>query len=67
MSFYSAIDLHANNHVLTIIDDQDKRVFEQRLDNGLEQTLKALEPFRSALTAIAIESTVSVQPPHLPR
>ncbi len=37
MSFYSAIDLHANNHVLTIIDDQDKRVFEQRLDNGLEQ------------------------------
>lgn len=57
MSFYAAIDLHSNNHVLTIIDDQDHRLFEQRLDNQLALTLAALEPFRSQLSAVAVEST----------
>ena len=33
MKLYSAIDLHSNNHFLTIIDSQDKRLFEKRLPN----------------------------------
>lgn len=38
MKLYSAIDLHSNNHVLTIIDEQDQKVFERRLPNKLEAT-----------------------------
>jgi len=37
------IDLHANNSVLVIIDEQDKVVFEKRLANGLAD-IKACGP-----------------------
>lgn len=57
MKLYSGIDLHANNHLLTIIDEEDKRVFQKRLPNDLVRTLKVLEPFKSRLQGIAVEST----------
>lgn len=57
MSFYSAIDLHSNNHVLVVIDDHDKVLCERRLDNDVALTLAALEPFRHELIGIAVEST----------
>lgn len=57
MGLYSGIDLHSNNHVLTVIDDSDRRVYERRLPNELSRTIAALEPFRNELTAIAVEST----------
>ena len=37
MKLYSAIDLHSNNHVLTIIDEQDQKIFEQRLEKNWRQ------------------------------
>jgi transposase len=57
MKLYSAIDLHSNNHVLTIIDEQDQKVFERRLPNTLEATLEALSPYRNTVCGIAVEST----------
>ena len=57
MKLYSAADLHSNNHFLTIIDEQDKRILEKRLPNELAVTLKTLEPYRAALAGIAVEST----------
>ena len=57
MSFYAAIDLHSNNGVLSIIDDDDRVHYEHRLPNDLPRVLAALEPFRSQLTAVAVEST----------
>jgi transposase len=57
MKLYSAADLHSNNHFLTIIDEQDKRILEKRLPNELSVTLKTLEPYRAAITGIAVEST----------
>src|SRR5688572_27787938 len=57
MKLYAAIDLHSNNHFLTIIDDKDSRLLEKRLPNDLSVTLKALEPYRAGITGIAIEST----------
>jgi transposase len=57
MKRYCGIDLHSNNHVVTISDEQDRRVYEKRLPNDLACTLKALEPHRAALEAIAVEST----------
>ena len=57
MKLYCAADLHSNNHFLTIIDEQDKRIVEKRLPNELAVTLKTLEPYRAQLTGIAVEST----------
>jgi len=57
MSHYCGIDLHSNNHVVVIIDEEDKRVFEKRLINDLSLTLKALFPYRKSLQGIAVEST----------
>jgi transposase len=42
---------------VVVIDDEDKRVFERRLNNDLPLTLEALSPFRESLKGIAVEST----------
>ncbi|MCU7929034.1 MAG: IS110 family transposase [Candidatus Thiodiazotropha sp. (ex Dulcina madagascariensis)] len=57
MKHYCGIDLHSNNHVVVVIDEEDKRVFERRLNNDLSLTLKALSPFQESLQGIAVEST----------
>jgi len=57
MSHYCGIDLHSNNHVVVVIDEKDKRVFEKRLNNDLSLTLDALSPFQESLQGIAVEST----------
>jgi len=57
MRLYGGIDLHSNNHMVTLIDEQDRRVFERRLGNDIELTRRTLEPFREHLVAIAVEST----------
>ena len=57
MSHYCGIDLHSNNHVVVVIDEEDKRVFQKRLNNDLSLTLEALYPFRDTLQGIAVEST----------
>jgi len=49
MSHYCGIDLHSNNHVVVVIDDEDKRVFEKRLHNDLLLTLEALAPYQNTL------------------
>ncbi|MCP3662433.1 MAG: IS110 family transposase [Gammaproteobacteria bacterium] len=57
MSLYCGIDLHSNNHVVVVIDEKDKRLYERRLSNELLSTLQALEPFRDELDSVIIEST----------
>jgi len=57
MSLYCAIDLHSNNHVITIIDDHDQKLFERRMPNKLDTTLDCLSPYQNELTGIAVEST----------
>lgn len=57
MKLYSGIDLHSNNHVLTIIDETDHKVLERRLPNKLDATLQCLAPYKQTLTGIAVEST----------
>jgi len=57
MPHYCGIDLHSNNHVVVVTDEEDKRVFEKRLSNDLSLTLKALCPYRETLKGIAVEST----------
>jgi transposase len=57
MSHYCGIDLHSNNHVVVVIDERDKRVFDKRLNNDLSATLDVLTPYRDTLKGIAVEST----------
>jgi transposase len=57
MRLYCGIDLHSNNHVITILDEADRRVFERRVANDLALTRAALAPFREHLVGVAVEST----------
>ena len=57
MTLYAAIDLHSNNGVLSIIDEQDHPVFEKRLPNDLRSVRQALAPYRDAVQAVVVEST----------
>lgn len=52
MKLYCGIDLHSNNDWLTLINEHDERLVEQRLVNDLSVTLAVLAPYREALEAI---------------
>ena len=57
MSHYCGIDLHSNNHVVVVIDEEDKQVLGKRLNNNLSATVEFLAPYREYLHGIAVEST----------
>ena len=57
MSLYCGIDLHSNNHVVVVIDEEDKKVVDKRIDNNLDATIELLAPFKEQIKAVAIEST----------
>lgn len=57
MALYCGIDLHANNHVVVVIDEEDRRLVEKRLANELDRTLALLAPYRETLAGVALEST----------
>ncbi|HSN24277.1 MAG TPA: transposase [Methylomicrobium sp.] len=57
MTLYCGIDLHSTNHLVVVIDDNDKRLEERRLGNDLSLTLTLLAPYREELVGIAVEST----------
>ena len=41
---FSEIDLHSNNSVVVVSDEQDRIVYQKRLPNNLEQIRAALAP-----------------------
>lgn len=57
MKLYAAIDLHSNNGVLSVLDEDDRVLFERRLPNELPMVLDALAPYCDQLVAVAVEST----------
>jgi transposase len=57
MTLYCGIDLHSNNHVVVVIDEEDRRLMEKRLPNSLARTTELLAPYRQELAGIAVEST----------
>jgi transposase len=54
---YSGIDLHSNNSVVIITDEQDRIVAEKRLPNELKKIIDFLEPWRDGLVGVVVEST----------
>jgi len=53
---YGGIDLHANNSVVVMLDDENQVVYRKRLPNELEKILQGLTPFRAHLQGLVVES-----------
>jgi len=53
----AGIDLHSNNLVIGIVDQNGRRLKHQKLDCNLKQVDDFLSPFKSQLTSVAVEST----------
>jgi len=56
-SLFCGVDLHSNNGLYVITDEQDKLLLKKRLPNELPVVLEALKPFRRRLKVVAVEST----------
>jgi transposase len=57
MELYSGIDLHSNNSVVSVLDEQDRTVFAKRLPNDLQAIVAALQSCGGSLRGVAVEST----------
>lgn len=57
-SLYGGIDLHSNNSVIVLLDEEDQIVLQKRMPNELERILALLAPFQARLAAgLVVEST----------
>ena len=57
MQLYCGIDLHSNNSVISVIDENDQVIKEKRLDNNLDFIHDYLAPFQPNLSGVVVEST----------
>ncbi len=54
---YCGIDLHSNNSVVSVLDEQDHVVAEKRLPNDLFKIIGLIKPWQAELTGVVVEST----------
>lgn len=54
---YGGIDLHANNSVIALLQENDKVEFEKRLPNDFNTILSHLAPYRDQIVGVVVEST----------
>ncbi len=54
---YGGIDLHANNSVIVLVDEQEQVVYEKRIPNDLEKILFQLSPYQASVQGLVVEST----------
>ncbi len=57
MQLYGAIDLHSNNSVVGLIDEQGQVVYQKRLPNHLCTILDQLSAYQTSIQGIVVEST----------
>jgi len=57
MTLYGGIDLHSNNVMISLINDNDRLISEKRIPNSLELIQTHLASFRADLSALVVEST----------
>jgi transposase len=57
MPLYSGIDLHANNSVVVLLNEQDQVIYQRRLANHLPEILEALAPYQADVSGVVVEST----------
>jgi transposase len=54
---FCGIDLHSNNSVVVITDETDRILVSRRCPNDLGKILALLEPYRSEVAGVVVEST----------
>jgi transposase len=57
MPLYGGIDLHANNSVVVVLNEQDEVIYQKRLANDLPTILGQLAPYHPELKGVVVEST----------
>ena len=57
MKLYGGIDLHSNNSVVALTDEQDKVEYLKRLPNDLNVILTVLQPYQESIEGLVVEST----------
>ena len=57
MVLYAGIDLHSNNSMVVVQDEQDRVVGRKRLSNDMTSVAEWLEPYRGQLAGVVVEST----------
>jgi transposase len=57
MKLYGGIDLHSNNCVMVLLDEEDRVVYEKRLPNDLGYVLLELAPYQGRVDGWVVEST----------
>ena len=53
MKLYGAIDLHSNNNVTVLIDEQDQVVYQKRLPNDLPLIAQQLSGYQDGSKALS--------------
>lgn len=53
----AGLDLHSNNIMVGIVDNQGKRVAQQKVECNIQKLMRFLEPFKADLEKVAVEST----------
>ena len=59
MKRFIGIDLHSNNDVLVVSDEDDRVIIQKRMANDLKQIELALAPHRDEAIGVVFESTYS--------
>ena len=57
MPLYGGIDLHANNSVVVLLNEQDEVIYQKRLPNDLPTILEQLAPYHTDIEGLVVEST----------
>ena len=57
MKVYGGIDLHSDNSVIGLLDEQDRVLYRKRLPNDLAIILGELSPFEKDVEGLVVEST----------
>ena len=57
MKLYGGIDLHSNNSVINLIDEDSNVIIKKRMTNNLLAILLLLEPYRDGIDGLVVEST----------
>ena len=57
MELYAGIDLHSNNSVVLVLDENDRAVYQKRLPNTLDKIVQALQSCGTPIRGVAVEST----------
>ena len=57
MKKFIGIDLHSNNSVVVVSDEEDRVIFQKRMANDLKLIELALAPHRNETVGVVVEST----------